>query len=63
MVSMTYDTERSEATLSFQNGRKLKISGVSKEQADAFVARHADEFERRDCVLHTDGTFEVRENG
>jgi len=59
-ISMTYDGETKKATITFPNGRRLTLSDVSEEQANDFVARHAPEFERRDCVLHTTGGIEVR---
>lgn len=61
MASMTYDKARRTAVLSFAKGRELRLSNVTEEQAKEFFERHAPEFERRDCVLHTDGTFEVRD--
>jgi len=59
-IDMTYDRPTRKAVITFANGRRLTLADVSEEQAKDFVARHAPEFERRDCVLHTTGGFEVR---
>lgn len=62
-IRMDYDVEGKKATLTFPNGRRLSLSDVSEEQAQNFVKRHADEFMKRDCVLHTTGGIEVRGHG
>ena len=59
-ITMTYDKTTSRAVLTFANGRKLKLAGVSEEQARDFITRHGAEFERRDCVLHTSGEVEAK---
>lgn len=59
-MSITLDYREAEKVgeITFENGRKLRISNVTKEQAEAFVARHAPEFAKRDCVLHAYGRVE-----
>lgn len=59
-ISLDYDESGRKATLKFPNGRRLVLSNVSRDQADAFVERHGQEFMRRDCVLHTMGGIETR---
>jgi hypothetical protein len=55
---MTYDEAMRRCVITFPNGRELAVGDVTLEQAQKFLARHAGEFQRRDCVLHTvDGTF------
>jgi len=57
-ISMTYDATAKRAVLTFPNGRQLAVCDVTKEQAEAFKAKHAPEFQRRDCCLSTvDGAF------
>lgn len=59
-IAMSYDGATRKAVITFSNGRKLTLADVSEDQATNFVSRHAKEFERRDCVLHTVGGIEVR---
>jgi len=57
-IQMSYDAEKKRAVLTFPNGRELAIGNVTEEQAKAFKERHAAEFQKRDCCLHTvDGEF------
>lgn len=57
-IQLTYDAEKKRAVLMFPNGRTLAVGNVSAEQAASFKERHATEFMKRDCCLHTvDGTF------
>jgi hypothetical protein len=53
VTSMVYDDTGERATLTFPNGRKLVLSGISVERAAIFMARHAEQFERTDCCLTT----------
>jgi hypothetical protein len=59
-IAVDYDAEKKVGVLAFPNGRTLKLSGVTKEQAEKFAERHGAEFERRDCILHTTGEIETR---
>lgn len=52
-IELAYEAEKKRGVITFPNGRKLTLAGVTEEQAKNFVARHAEEFQRRDCVLHT----------
>jgi hypothetical protein len=52
-IALAYDPEKKRGVLTFPNGRTLALSGVSQEQAENFKARHAAEFQRRDCCLST----------
>jgi len=57
-IQMEYDAAKKRAVLTFQNGRTLAIGNVTEEQAKAFRDRHAPEFQKRDCCLHSsDGEF------
>lgn len=57
-IQLDYDAQKRRAVLTFPNGRTLSISNVSEEQAKAFLERHAPEFQKRDCCLHSvDGEF------
>jgi hypothetical protein len=57
-IQMSYDATEKRAVLTFPNGRTLSIGNVTEEQAKAFKERHAAEFMKRDCCLHTvDGSF------
>lgn len=57
-IQMAYSESKRTAVLTFPNGRPLKLSNVTKEQAEAFRDKHGAEFQKRDCCLHTaDGTF------
>jgi len=60
-ISMTYDDAAQRATLTFSNGRQLKIAGVTKEKAEEFRSRHAAEFQKRDCCFTTTESLVTRE--
>jgi len=62
-IDLDYDEEAKRAVLTFPNGRKLTLSNVTKEHAEKFRDRHAPEFMRRDCVLHTAGDLQIRSRG
>lgn len=58
VIQLDYDAAARRAVLTFPNGRTLAISNVSEEQAKGFRERHAPEFQKRDCCLHSvDGEF------
>jgi hypothetical protein len=63
MIKVDYDKAARSAVLSFENGRKLKLSNVTEEHAKQFAERHGEEFARRDCILHTGGAIETRGDG
>jgi len=54
-IKLDYDVTAKKGTLTFANGRRMTLAGVTLEQAQAFHKRHAEEFAKRDCVLHTVG--------
>lgn len=54
-----YDKEARKGVITFPNGHELRIGNVDEAQAQAFFEKHAAEFMKRDCVLHTGG-IEVR---
>lgn len=57
-IELAYDAGRKRAVLTFPNGRQLAVGNVTEDQAKDFKTRHAGEFQKRDCTLHTvDGTF------
>jgi hypothetical protein len=57
-IQLAYDSAKRCATLTFPNGRQLRVAGVTEEQAKAFRDKHGAEFQKRDCCLHTiDGQF------
>lgn len=57
-IKLDYDAASRKATLTFPNGRTLGVGNVTEEQANAFRDRHAAEFMKRDCCLHSvDGAF------
>ena len=58
-----YDEQARKAVISFPNGHSLRVAGIDKEKAEEFFRKHAAEFAKRDCVLHTSSTFEVRSDG
>jgi hypothetical protein len=62
-ATLNYDVGTRTAVIEFPNGHRLKVSNVDEAKANQFFAKHAKEFERRDCVLHTSACFEVRSNG
>jgi hypothetical protein len=57
---LDYDPDTRKAVISFPNGHKLTVSNVDEAKANDFFRKHAAEFARRDCVLHTVGSFERR---
>lgn len=58
--TLTYDAATRKAVIEFPNGHKLKLGNVDEAKAKQFFEKHAKEFEKRDCVLHTSACFEVR---
>lgn len=62
-MKVDYDEKAKSAVITFATGRQLKLSKVTKEQAETFAERHGPEFERRDCVLQTAGAIETRGAG
>jgi hypothetical protein len=57
-IELAYDAGKKRAVLTFPNGRTLQVGNVTAEQAQDFLKRHAGEFQKRDCTLHTtEGTF------
>lgn len=58
---ISYDEKRQIAQLTFASGRVMKLSNVTKEQAEAFAAKHGAEFGRRDCRFTTEGVVLTRE--
>jgi len=61
-INLVYDKDAKKATLTFPNGRQMRLANVTEEQAREFVAKNGAEFQRRDCILHTSGDIEVRTN-
>lgn len=61
--TLSYDGAARKAVIEFPNGHKLTVGNVDETKAKAFFAKHAREFEKRDCVLHTSACFEVRSDG
>lgn len=59
-IDLAYDEEQKRAVLTFKNGRKLVLANVTREKAQDFAKRHAPEFARRDCILHTAGDISMR---
>ncbi len=60
-ITLDYDETKREAVLTFKGGRQMKLSGVTREKAEAFRDQHGAEFERRDCCLTTAGVIVTRE--
>ncbi len=60
--TMKYDGTSRSAVIEFPNGHKLRIGNVDEAKARQFYEKHAKEFQRRDCVLHTSACVEVRAN-
>lgn len=58
--TLAYDETARKAVIEFPNGHKLTVGNVDEDKAKQFFAKHAKEFEKRDCVLHTSACFEVR---
>lgn len=61
--TLAYDKEQRRAVIEFPNGHQLKIGNVDEAKAQEFFEKHAEEFQKRDCVLHTSACFEVRSHG
>jgi hypothetical protein len=59
-IEFAYDEAAKRATLTFPGGHKLRLSGVTEPKAREFLTKHAEEFRRRDCILHTGGTVQTR---
>lgn len=57
---LTYDKAARKGVISFPNGHRLTISNVDESKAKDFFEKHAQEFMKRDCVLHTSAGFETR---
>lgn len=65
-ITMEYDEGAKVATYTFENGRQMRVRGVTREKAQDFLERNAPEFAKRDCCLSTvDGqmTREGNTNG
>lgn len=58
--TLAYDAATRKAVIEFPNGHKLTVGNIDEQKAKDFFARHAKEFEKRNCVLHTSSCFEVR---
>ena len=54
-IRLNYDAAEKRATLTFPNGRELKLGNVTEEQAKAFRDKHGAEFQKRDCCLTSVG--------
>lgn len=63
MIELEYNADDKRAVLTFPGGRQLKLSGVTREKAEAFRDKHGAEFQRRDCCLTTSGVIVTREGG
>jgi hypothetical protein len=50
-IKLQYDARRSVATLSDGRVGKLKLTGVTREQAEKFLAKHAEQFAQRGFAL------------
>ncbi len=57
---LTYDATTRKGVIEFPNGHRLTIGNVDEDKAKEFFIKHAAEFAKRDCVLHTSACFEVR---
>ena len=58
--TLEYNEADRIGVITFPNGHKLRVKGVDKTKADEFFQKHAKEFQKRDCVLHTSACVEVR---
>jgi hypothetical protein len=58
--TLTYDAATRKGVIAFPNGHRLTIANVDEGQAQAFFKKHAAEFQKRDCVLHTVACIETR---
>jgi hypothetical protein len=61
--TLNYDETERVGVITFPNGHQLRVKNVDKAKADDFFKRHAKEFQKRDCVLHTSACVEVRHGG
>lgn len=55
-VQMAYDSAKSEAVFTFENGKTLSLEGVTEDQAKRFRDKNAIEFQRRDACFTSDFT-------
>jgi hypothetical protein len=60
-ATLTYNKDTREGVITFPNGHKLTVGNVDEAKATDFFKKHAAEFQRRDCVLHTSAGFETRD--
>jgi hypothetical protein len=58
--TFAYDEQARKGVITFPNGHQLTIGNVDRAKAEDFYARHAAEFMKRDCILHTSACFETR---
>lgn len=49
-----------KGVITFPNGHKLTVGNVDEAKAKEFFDKHAAEFQKRDCVLHTSTCIEKR---
>lgn len=59
--TLTYDAAKRQGVIKFPNGHELRVSNVDETKAKEFFTKHAGEFHKRDCVLHSVAGFETRE--
>jgi hypothetical protein len=62
-ATLSYDSAQRKATIEFPNGHQLKIGNIDEAEAQEFFTKHAEEFQKRDCILHTSSCIEVRSHG
>lgn len=60
--TLTYDKTARKGVITFPNGHRLTVANVDEDKANDFFRKHAAEFHKRDCVLHTSACMETREN-
>jgi hypothetical protein len=60
---LSYDKSTRKGVITFPNGHRLTIGNVDEAKAQEFFTKHAKEFMRRDCILHTSAGFETRGAG
>jgi hypothetical protein len=58
--TLAYDQSTRKGVISFPNGHRLTIANVDEAKAQEFFSKHAAEFQKRDCVLHTSAGVETR---
>lgn len=58
---LAYDKDAKRGVITFPNGHRLAIGNVDEDKAKEFFGKHAAEFMRRDCILHTVAGFETRD--